>query len=449
MTTDRISTLDAAWPPRAGWIARLSSALGRIFHRRTGAAVDDDDGDAPPPATSGAPVGRPRGRGSRPPAQSPTQPFDTAGLLEAAPRPAPRAATAPIAPPPVPARAATSPASRLATAAAELAAGEFDPVDALITTLTTGEDDEPPPAPTGNQLAWVERLEPLIEYELMTRGGTAVTFQSTAAQLADLVALSDDFNAAVRVVSRDPAVAAAVLAAANSADRQRGTQVGDIRTAISRLGLAETRQLGIATATRALYEPAAQGLPAHHLAHARGDLHRAMTSAFVNAALAARMGGRGSDDAFVAGMFHDLGRPLAHRAVIALERRGRVEPLPPDALDVVLARTHAAVGADAMVRWGLPARLADLATFHLDPSPPPSKDGADLQRLALVSTLVLRRVGAPVSLAAARRAVTALGLDRSDLRALAIEIVEMAARVTELFGVSDGATTWGAPVFDD
>lgn len=449
MTTDRIATLDEPWPGRSGWLQRLAGALGRMLGRRPSPTLEvdgDADGDGPAPPPRPAPRARTRGKRRSAAGATATQPIDTADLIDAAPRATARAATHHPPPPP---RAATSPGVRLATAAAELAPGEFDPLDALITILSTESEDELPPAPTADELGWIERLEPLIEYELMTRGGTAITFQGTAGQLAELVALTDeDFNAAVRVVSRDPAVAAAVLSAANSASTRRGADVADIRTAIARLGLPETRRLGIATATRAMYEPEGQGLARHHRARTHRDLHRAMTSAFASAALSARVGGKGADDAFVGGMFHDLGRPLIHRALIAVERRGRVPAIPEHVLDVVIERAHAEVGAEVLGRWGLPRRLSDLARYHLEPSPPPGKDGDDLRRLALVSSLVQRRVGALVPLAAARRAVALLELDRTTLRAIALEVHELAHKVSELFGVRDGATTWGGPDFE-
>ncbi|HVV83972.1 MAG TPA: HDOD domain-containing protein [Kofleriaceae bacterium] len=441
MTTDRLALMDAPWDDswerrRPGWLARLGAALGRIFGRKP----------------AGLQILEP---GAEPEVGERTRPIDTTDLLDERSqpirrRPAPAARAPQVvphahhAPPPVPGRAS---AIRLATAAAALGPDEFDPLDALITMVLGSDDAEPPPAPTTDQLVWLEVLGPLIEYELMERGSTAITFQSTAAQLGELVALADtDFNAAVRLVSRDPAIAASVLSAANSVERQRGAHVSDIRTAVSRLGLAETRRIGIAAASRALYDADAQAVAAHHRARSHRDLHRSMTCAFASAALAARSGAFGGEDAFVTGMFVDLGRPLVHRAIMALERRRRVEAVPADALELVIERTHAAVGAEALAAWGLPRRLGELARHHLTPVPPAAIDGPDLQRLALVSSLVLLRVGEPVSPAAARRAAAQLDLGRAELRTLALEVVELAGRVTELFGVRDGDTTWGAPV---
>jgi len=77
--------------------------------------------------------------------------------------------------------------------------------------------------------------------------------------------------------------------------------------------------------------------------------------------------------------------------------------------------------------------------------PPAALDGADLQRLALVGSLVVTRVGERVPLAAARRATAALALDRVELRTLALEVHELAHRVSDLFGVHDAPTTWDPP----
>ncbi len=461
--------MDAPWddpwdqPRRPGWLARVAAAFGRLFSRRRGGVIvidpaDEDAGDGA--AAQDRTVGgdgididvgeaqpRPRGRGRRHAPVERTRPITAGDLIETDGE-APRRSAVHHAPPPPPTRATTSPGIRLATAVAELAPGEFDALDATITSLLMADELEPPPAPTAEQEAWLELLGPLIEYELLSGGGAAMTFQSTAAQLGELVALTDvDFNAAVRLVSRDPAIAAAILSAANSAEHQRGTPLSDIRGAVARLGLTDTRRLAIAIATRALYDPDTRVAAPHHRARAHRDLHRTMTCAFASAALAGRSQVVGGEDAFVTGMFLDVGRPLVHRAVMTLERRRRVELVPDAALEMVIERTHAGVGGDALAAWGLPLRLGELARHHLAAVPPVGFDGADLQRLALVSTLVLLRTGAPVPLAAARRAADALGLGRAELRALALDIVEMADKVTALFGVRDGDTTWGAPSF--
>lgn len=438
---------DGSTPSRTGLWSRITGALGRALGRKSaGLAIVDPS--APP---------RPSGKARRRETGDRTRPIDTNDLepAEAPTRTAQRAAVKP--PPPVP-RAATSPVVRAPTAPSMRALTspgraiteaeqphEFDPLDGLITLLLREDGEAAPPIPTDNQLAWLERLDALIEYELMARGGTALTFQTTAAQLGELIALGDtDFNAAVRLVSREPAVAAAVLSAANSAEFQRGGAVTEIRAAVSRLGVPETRRIGVAIATRALHDVDARGLSAAQRARGERDLHRSLTCALANAALAARMGSVPGEDAFVAGMFFDLGRPLVHRAVQALERRGRVEAVPEDALALVVDRTHAAVGADSLIAWGLPQRLGDFARYHLDGAPPSSADGKDLQRLTLVSSLVLLRAGERIPLAAARRVIVALGLDRAAVRGLALEVAELADRVTEAFGVRDAATSWAA-----
>lgn len=446
MSTDRIATADLTWndepeagTPARGWLARLGAAIGRLFGRRPGLRVLEptlDDGPVPP----GARAAGKHGTTARGRVVERTRPIDARDIVEAVP--APRARTEVQHPPPVPARVTQSHRALAASALGD----EYDPLDDLITMLQAVGDVALPPPPTDEQLAWLDLLAPLIEYELMARGSTALSFQSTAAQLGELIALRDtDLNGAVRVVSRAPAVAVAVLSAANSAAHRRGGDVGDIRTAIARLGLAETRRIGIATATRAIHDPEGPPLAAHHRARGQRDLHRAMTCAFASAALAARSPTLPGEDPFVAGMFFDLGRPLVHRAVIALETRQRVQPVPAAMLDMVIERTHAAVGAEALTAWGLPARLGELALHHLSAAPPVTMVGPDLHRLALVSTLVLARSGSPVPLGAGRRATAALGLERAELRRLALEVAELGERVTELFGVRDGATTWGGP----
>jgi len=345
-----------------------------------------------------------------------------------------------------PARAARSSAARATTGGAPPApAASGHPLDELIgDLLVPREADATAAGPDDDAAAEAGAVEPLLAAALRVSDSSSSVFKPTVARLAELLELGDlDFNQAVRLVTREPAVVATVLAAANSPLFRRGAAMTDIRAAISALGLVDVRRLAIAVATRALYEPDAAAASHAERVRCQRDLHRTMTTAFATAERCLRRGLPHQDEAYVAAMFLDVGRPLVRGVIGQLERSGRCAMLSPAAVERLCDRHHAEVGARMLVAWGLPARVSALCQHHHAPSLPPELDAPELHEARLASGLVHLRIGAPAT-PALRDAVAALGLGLYELRALAAGLDDLATRASLILGIPGEPAAWPA-----
>ena len=69
------------------------------------------------------------------------------------------------------------------------------------------------------------------------------------------------------------------------------------------------------------------------------------------------------DEAFMAGLLHDIGRPLLMQALVDLHREERLT-LDPESAWPSVAAAHARVGGALADRWGLPPRVAEAVRRH-------------------------------------------------------------------------------------
>lgn len=161
-----------------------------------------------------------------------------------------------------------------------------------------------------------------------------------------------------QVVSRDPTVAARVVATANSAFHSRGTPIRSLRSAIMRLGLSEVRDVAFqvvaqtrifrvpmyAERTRVLFETSlASGLIAREICR---------TLRFE------------SELAYLCGLLHDMGEAILLAIIgdhMKLQARGI-----PDIVEIhsILSKYHAQAGALVCRIWGLPELIADAIMYH-------------------------------------------------------------------------------------
>lgn len=188
------------------------------------------------------------------------------------------------------------------------------------------------------------------------------------------------FDELAMVIRSDPALVVKVLAVANSAMYRSGKRVVRIRDAILRLGAETTARVVLArTVTRVFvpHRPVERELWVHalrvaHLArHLAAPCDQEVTP---------------SHDAYVCGLLHDLGRfVLMNEAPFALDpMREAAFHKPADMLaaeKVLLGIDHAALGADAARRWGLPPPIVAVIERHHRPT-------GDLDPLSRMAALV-------------------------------------------------------------
>lgn len=176
-----------------------------------------------------------------------------------------------------------------------------------------------------------------------------------------------------RLAGQDPALAAGLLQAANSARYGVRHPLSTLRQAILHLGLDESRRVLTAAALRGAFRaPCARSLWLHSL-----------DTAAMASAIAQEAAGLDPREAFLAGLMHDLGRLLllaspdvSMPAYSELTARG----CPPVAVELALCgEDHAAIGARALERWGIAGQVVEAVRAHHRPRPDTSPLSAAVQ----------------------------------------------------------------------
>lgn len=175
-------------------------------------------------------------------------------------------------------------------------------------------------------------------------------------------------------IAEDQGLASRVLALANSAFYGLQFRIGSVARAVRVLGLREIRALVLALGIRSLSDkrplPAGFDLP-HYLEHQFSVALTAM-------ALARKTGAMPTDDAFTAGVLHDIGklvtalyRPDDWQAQAALVER---EGIPwHEAETRHFGLDHGLIGAMVLRSWNLPEALTEPINWHHAPDAAPER----------------------------------------------------------------------------
>lgn len=222
-----------------------------------------------------------------------------------------------------------------------------------------------------------------------------ITLQTVVADLDRLPALSAvvqdlldylqqpevDVGQVAQRIARDPTLAARLLRVANSSFYGLQGQVATIADALVVLGLRSVRTLvtGAAVASH-LQSLAVAGYDGRAFwSHSAGTALCARTLA--------RQVGASPENAFTAGLLHDIGRlilaarfPEAYRRVEA--HRAQRDCYPLEAEREVLGFDHTQIGAALAVRWKFPAEITAAISWHHSPADQPDGSLAELIHVA-------------------------------------------------------------------
>jgi len=233
-----------------------------------------------------------------------------------------------------------------------------------------------------------------------------ITLQTVVADLDRLPALPEvvrdlmdylqhpevDVGQIAQRIARDPALAAKLLRVANSSFYGLQSQVATKPDALIVLGLRAVRTMvtGAALATRFQSQVVA-GYDQRAF-----WLHSAGTGLCARAL--ARQVGADTENAFTAGLLHDLGRlilaarfPQEYRRVAANRAGHDCHPI--DAEHEVLGFDHAQIGAALAARWKFPAEITSAVASHHTPMDQSADSLASLIHLADVMAHVLEFPG--------------------------------------------------------
>lgn len=186
--------------------------------------------------------------------------------------------------------------------------------------------------------------------------------------LARLSGRNCDVRELTEIVERDPVLSAQVLQLANSAIFARLRQVSSVRHAVSMVGIGAMRKFVLGSSISNLFSRAK---PAPSFSMVRFNLHSVATAVLLEQ-LAAVVPFESAEDAFLAGLLHDIGKLLIAvsmpreyediQALAAGDGRTLIE-----CEREVLGIDHAELSGMAVCRWELSKAIQTSAAQHHQP----------------------------------------------------------------------------------
>jgi putative nucleotidyltransferase with HDIG domain len=235
-----------------------------------------------------------------------------------------------------------------------------------------------------------------------------------------------DARRVAEIVRRDPALAGSLLNLANGATYAGREPAATLQQAVCRLGTTAMRDLALVIASRTKM---------FRVTGRDAEMRALFAHAFATAIYAqeiARIRRFGVEEAFLAGLFHDVGRPLVLQ--LAIDACGELGIAVDEAAIARAAdELHAAAGARAVASWQLGPRLVDAVARHHDYDPAARED-----RLAAIASVAsalatIALAGGDPEAARHHAALAGLGLypdDVDGLLALAPKVVAQVAEAT-------------------
>jgi len=178
------------------------------------------------------------------------------------------------------------------------------------------------------------------------------------------------------LIERDPLLSGQILGIANSATFGRVQQISSVRHAILMIGLGPVRKFAVAKSISNLF---GRRKMAPSFSVKRFNLHSVATGMFVEL-LAEYAPLADAENAFLAGLFHDIGKlviavavPEQYEAILTAAASTQESLLESERR--ILGTDHAELSALAVGHWGLgePIRLA--AAYHHAPDKSPAVAG--------------------------------------------------------------------------
>lgn len=218
---------------------------------------------------------------------------------------------------------------------------------------------------------------------LFARIGEVSSLPAAAVRIVNIA--NDETSGAkdlIAAVETDPSLAVRVLRTVNSTFYSIRNRIGDLKTAVSLLGMKEVRNLALTVHVSRMF-----AAPGDYRTYRREGLWRHLVAVASTSRLIAEVSqALPRDDAYVAGLLHDVGLILLDQhlrrqfksILDGLERY----PSTIAAERAVLPFDHCELGASVARRWNLSESIAAAAGYHHEPS---CYDGPHRKMVNLVS----------------------------------------------------------------
>ncbi|MGQ9881089.1 MAG: HDOD domain-containing protein [Armatimonadota bacterium] len=284
----------------------------------------------------------------------------------------------------------------------------------------------------------------------MSTTGTSERLQQLVQTIRDLPALPEvvvrvmrlaedprsDAQSIARVIATDQAMAARVLKLANSAFYGLPRRVSTLSEAVVILGFRTIKNLAIAASTFELLNKEIAGYWLQ-----RGELWRHSLACAIGAQLIAqRVRLPVGEEAFVAGLLHDIGKVAINLFVreqfdqiMECALRDRIPFV--EAEQAVLGFNHATAGALIAEKWNLPPSLVSVIRYHHQPSQMSEPEAlVSVVHLAdiLSITLGIGIGGDGLYYTLEDGTMAMFAFEQSDIDALCEQIVDQVAQAADL-----------------
>ena len=161
----------------------------------------------------------------------------------------------------------------------------------------------------------------------------------------------------VRLIGSEPVLAARIIKMANSALVSRAAPVSDLRGAVNRLGFEMVRNVAISLAMEQIFHGEAIKAARPYLAELWLHSTKVAALAFILAKQAPQIN---ADEAFLAGLVHDIGKLY----VLMRAQNDAVLFDCEDALHDIMDAWHTSIGRAIVESWNLSEDLADAVGDH-------------------------------------------------------------------------------------
>ncbi len=197
---------------------------------------------------------------------------------------------------------------------------------------------------------------------LESEQGTLPIFSAVSLQIQlELIKESPDLKIIEKLIVEDPSLSSTVLKIANSVTYFGVVETTTVRSAIIRIGMAEIMQIVCADINNALFSSQDREIDAIM----KKLWQHSVGCAFTAGILASTIGcGVKREEAFSAGLFHDLGKLLILKVVDEKKKKYKVFEISNELLLEAIESLHAKHGYLLMNRIKLPKIYAIVARDH-------------------------------------------------------------------------------------
>ena len=187
-------------------------------------------------------------------------------------------------------------------------------------------------------------------------------FNANAARIQqELVKAEPDLQAVEKIINSDQALAGEVLKIANSSFYRGLVEVGTVRAAIMRLGMREIGRIVLLAASKQYFRSTdktinllMKNLWQHAVGCAYGAVWLAKRYTY----------GVDQNQAFFAGLFHDVGKLLILVVVEQIKQKNSAIQISDALLAEAMANLHAREGGKLLQQWNMPEHLCVVARDH-------------------------------------------------------------------------------------